>query len=200
MKRKMMKAAGVFCLSIILCIGMVGCSGKENAQPSTPEIHTTKEGGSSEGIETSGENSNNAAEGSHEDTGNNAAEGSSELSSDSQEEGVFYDGANLSGRVVDFSNTGCTITPRTLVIYEDGAMGGGIAAPGYESEETNIHITYAEDVVFQVIYFSTGSQAEISREDTDKNSVKKETDVNIFGTCQDDKHCIADKVVITRWQ
>ena len=122
------------------------------------------------------------------------------MSDDSKEEGVFYDGANLSGRVVDFSDTGCTITPRTLIINEDGSMEGGIAAPGYESEETNIHITYAEDVVFQVIYFSMGSQTEISREDTDKNSVKKETDVNIFGTCQDDKNWIADKVVITRWQ
>jgi len=45
-----------------------------------------------------------------------------------------------------------------------------------------------------------GSQTEISREDTDKNSIKKETDVNIFGTSQDDKQWIADKVVIIRWQ
>ena len=44
------------------------------------------------------------------------------------------------------------------------------------------------------------SQAETSREDTDKSSIKKDTDVNIFGTCQDEKHWIVDKVVITRWQ
>jgi len=44
------------------------------------------------------------------------------------------------------------------------------------------------------------SQSEISREDTDKSSIKKETDVNIFGTCQDEKNWIADKVVIIRWQ
>ena len=114
--------------------------------------------------------------------------------------GVFYDGANLSGRVVDFSDTGCTITPRNMILNEDGSMEGGVAAPGHESEETNIHITYAEDVVFQIVYFSMGAQTELSREDTDKSSIKKETDVDIFGACQDEKHWVADKVVITRWQ
>ena len=130
---------------------------------------------------------------------NTDAKNSGEIA-DNHEEGVFYDGANLSGRVVDFTDTGFTITPRTLIINEDGSMEGGIAAPGYESDETNINITYAEDVIFQIINFSMGSQTEISREDTDKNSIKKETDVNIFGTSQDDKQWIADKVVITRWQ
>ena len=187
MKRKMLKVAEVFCLCMVLCISMVGCSEKKNDQLNTPDVQTAKEEGNIEGIETS-------------EAKYNSTESSSEMSDDSREEGVFYDGADLSGRVVDFSDMGCTITPRTVIINEDGSMEGGIAAPGYESEETNIHITYAEDVVFQIIYFSMGSQSEISREDTDKNSIKKETDVNIFGTCQDEKHWTADKVVITRWQ
>lgn len=200
MKRKMLKAAGVLCLFTVLCMGMTGCAGKENEQPDLSDVHMTNESGYSEDIVTDGENSSNEAEGSQDDMAGNAAESSSVITEDSKEEGVFYDGANLSGRVVDFTDTGFTITPRTLIVYEDGSSEGGIAAPGYESEETNIHITYAEDVVFQVIYFSMGSQTEISREDADKNSIKKETDVNIFGTCQDEKHWIADKVVITRWQ
>ena len=184
----------------VLCMGMTGCAGKENEQPDLSDVHITNESGYSEDIVTDGENSSNEAEGSQDDMAGNAAESSSVITEDSKEEGVFYDGANLCGRVVDFTDTGFTITPRTLIVYEDGSSEGGIAAPGYESEETNIHITYAEDVVFQVIYFSMGSQTEISREDADKNSIKKETDVNIFGTCQDEKHWIADKVVITRWQ
>lgn len=200
MKRKMLKAAGVLCLFTVLCMGMTGCAGKENEQPDLSDVHMTNESDYSEDIVTNGENSSNEAEGSQDDMAGNAAESSSVITEDSKEEGVFYDGANLSGRVVDFMDTGFTITPRTLIVYEDGSSEGGIAAPGYESEETNIHITYAEDVVFQVIYFSMGSQTEISREDADKNSIKKETDVNIFGTCQDEKHWIADKVVITRWQ
>ena len=79
-------------------------------------------------------------------------------------------------------------------------MEGGTAAPGYESDETNINITYAENVVFQIINFSMSLQAETSREDTDKSSIRIDTTVNIFGTCQDEKHWIADKVVIERWQ
>ena len=199
MRKKMLKAAGVLCLSVVLCMGMAGCAGKENEQPEPSDVHMTNESGYNEEIAADGKNSSNEAEGGQEDMNNTDAKNSGEIA-DNNEEGVFYDGANLSGRVVDFSDAGCTITPRTLIINEDGSMEGGIAAPGYESEETNIHITYADDVIFQVIYFSMGSQTEISREDTDKNSIKKETDVNIFGTSQDDKQWIADKVVIIRWQ
>ena len=199
MRKKMLKAAGVLCLSVVLCMGMAGCAGKENEQPEPSDVHMTNESGYNEEIAADGKNSSNEAEGGQEDMNNTDAKNSGEIAS-SKEEGAFYEGANLSGRVVDFSDAGCTITPRTLIINEDGSMEGGIAAPGYESEETNIHITYADDVIFQVIYFSMGSQTEISREDTDKNSIKKETDVNIFGTSQDDKQWIADKVVIIRWQ
>lgn len=199
MRKKMLKAAGVLCLSVVLCMGMAGCAGKENEQPEPSDVHMTNESGYNAEIATDGKNSSNEAEGGQEDMNNTDAKNSGGIA-DNHEEGVFYDGANLSGRVVDFSDAGCTITPRTLIINEDGSMEGGIAAPGYESEETNIHITYADDVIFQVIYFSMGSQTEISREDTDKNSIKKETDVNIFGTSQDDKQWIADKVVIIRWQ
>ncbi len=212
MKGKILKAAGVFCLSVILCAGMSGCSGKGNDQTSASDVQTAKESGSDEDIETreakegGDENGIDGMAEDHEETADGREDSRGEagnsdgMSDDSEEEGLFYDGADLSGRVVDFSDTGCTITPRTMVINEDGSMEGGIAAPGYESEETNIHITYVEDVVFQVIYFSMGAQAETAREDTDKNSIKKDTDVNIFGTCQDEKNWVADKVVITRWQ
>lgn len=182
MRKKLLEAAGVFCLCTVLCMGMAGCSGKGKEQSALPDVRMTNESDNNEDIETSKKSDSS-----------NEAEGNSE-------EGIFYDGANLSGRVVDFTDTGFTITPRTVVVYEDGSSEGGIAAPGYESAETNINITYAEDVVFQIINFSMGSQAEISREDADKSSIKKNTDVNIFGACQDEKHWIADKVVITRWQ
>ena len=196
MRKKMLRVAGILCLSVVLCISMVGCSGKKNEQSVSPDVQMSNENGRNEDIETSGENGSNGTVGNREETAdsstesNNVVESSSGMSDNSKEEGVFYDGANLSGRVVDFSDTGFTITPRTLIINEDGSMEGGIAAPGYESEETNIHITYAEDVVFQIINFGMGSQTEISREDTDKSSIKKDTDVNIFGTCQDEKKVV----------
>ena len=150
MKRKMLKAAGVLCLFTVLCMGMTGCAGKENEQPDLSDVHMANESDYSGDIVTDGENGRNEAEGSQDDMTGNVAESSSVITESSKEEGAFYDGANLSGRVVDFSDAGCTITPRTLIINEDGSMEGGIAAPGYESEETNIHITYADDVIFQV--------------------------------------------------
>ncbi len=200
MRKKMLKAAGILWLCTVLCMGMTGCSGKENEQPTSPDARMTNESDNNEDIETGGESGSiNEAEGNQEDTDNADAENSDGIT-DNSEKGAFYDGANLSGRVVDFTDTGFTITPTTTVINEDGSMEGGIAAPGYESDETNINITYAEDVIFQIINFSMSLQAEASREDTDKSSIKIDTTVNIFGTCQDEKHWIADKVVIERWQ
>ena len=197
MKRKMLETAGILSLSFALGMGMVGCAGTGDGEPDRSDIQDAilQDGdgtGSNRGPDSP---DGRSAESNH---GDGAGDGS-EIK-DGGEDGVFYDGANLSGRVVDFSDTGCTITPETMIINEDGSMEGGVAAPGCESEETNIHITYAEDVVFQVVYFSMEAQAEISREDTDKSSIKKETDVDIFGACQDEKHWVADKVVITRWQ
>lgn len=205
MRKKLLKTVVVVCLFTVLCMSMVGCSGNKNEQSTLPDVSITNESDNNKDIDTSGKGGN-GTEGNIEETDNSSEEsddevgGSSEAEAASNGKGTFYDGANLSGRVVDFTDTGFTITPRTLIINEDGSMEGGIAAPGYESDETNINITYAEDVVFQIINFSMGSQAETSREDTDKSSIKKDTDVNIFGTCQDEKHWIADKVVITRWQ
>ncbi len=199
MRKKLWRAAA-FCVSTVLCMSMAGCSGKENEPPASPDVVITNESDNNEGIETGGESGgSNEAEGSQKDTDSADAGNSGEIA-DNSEEGIFYDGANLSGRVVDFADTGFTITPSTVVIYEDGSMEGGIAAPGYESDETNINITYAEDVVFQIINFSMSSQAETSREDTDQSSIEIDAEVNIFGTCQDEKHWIADKVVIERWQ
>ncbi len=200
MRKKMLKAVGILCLSVVLCMDMAGCSGKENGQSTSPDARIINESDNNEDIVTGKEGgSSNEAEGNQEDTDNADAENSGGIT-DNSEEGTFYDGANLSGRVVDFTDTGFTITPMTMVINEDGSMDGGTAAPGYESDETNINITYAENVVFQIINFSMSLQAETSREDTDKSSIKKDTDVNIFGTSQDDKQWIADKVVIIRWQ
>ena len=206
MRKKMLKSVGVLCLSVVLCMGMAGCSEKENMQPTSADAHTTNENGNNEDIETSGESVGNLEEDNAEEPDNSSEESNDEVGSnseakaDSNEPGMFYDGANLCGRVVEITDAGFAMTPETLMVNEDGSMEGGVAASGYESDETNINITYAEDVVFQIINFSMSLQAETSREDTDKSSIKIDTTVNIFGTCQDEKHWIADKVVIERWQ
>ena len=74
------------------------------------------------------------------------------------------------------------------------------AAPGAENEEDLVTITYASDVTFEIITMDSSSLTEISREDTDKQSVKKQSDVLVFGSCQDTYNWIADKVIIMRWK
>ena len=74
------------------------------------------------------------------------------------------------------------------------------AALGAEKEEDLVTVTYASDVTFEIITMDMASLTEISREGTDKESIKKQTSVLIFGSCQDTYHWTADKVVILRWK
>ena len=191
MKKKMLHFVGILGLSVALSFSTVGCGTQPSSDPNVEYIQNVEQQndsgiGYNSGMEDSGETDNSSD-----------AEDDNNENDDS--ESLFYDGADLSGRVVEFSDTRCIITPETLTIDEDGGMVGGIAAPGYESEDTNITITYTEDTVFQIIYFSIAEEKEISREDADISSIKIETNVNIFGTCQEDQGWVADKVVITRW-
>ena len=63
-----------------------------------------------------------------------------------------------------------------------------------------VTVTYASDVTFEIITMDMASLTEISREGTDKESIKKQTSVLIFGSSQDTYHWTADKVVILRWK
>ena len=115
-------------------------------------------------------------------------------------ESVYFEGADLNGRVLEFSDTGFTITPIYREVFEDGTSSSWEAAPGKEKEEDNIYVTYAEDTVFEIVYFNRSLQEVSSKEDADKSSIKKQTAVYVFGSSEDGKNWTADKVVITRWQ
>ena len=117
-----------------------------------------------------------------------------------QSDSEFYAGADLQGGVVEFSDSGFVLSPAKVYEAEDG---GGVmmqAAPGAENEEDLVTITYASDVTFEIITMDSTSLTEISREDTDKQSVKKQSEVLVFGSCQDTYNWIADKVIIMRWK
>lgn len=117
--------------------------------------------------------------------------------SGSRGDGKFFEGANLQGTVVEFSETGFTLSPASL--EADGKVLTE-AASGSESDENNVQITYTDNTVFQIVNYSKDSWSELSREDTDKKSVKKRTSVAIFGSCQDAYHWTADKILIIRYQ
>ena len=187
MRRNMVRTAGILFLSFLLSMGMVGCAGKGDGKQDTLDIQNGTLPDSDEIRETDPPDSQSA------ELNNGDGEGGG------NEINVYFEGADLNGRVLEFSDTGFTITPVHTVVYEDGTRSSWEAAPGKEREEDNIYVTYTEDTAFEVVYFSMNLQEVSSREDTDKSSVKKETMVYVFGSSEDGKNWTADKVLIQRW-
>ncbi len=214
MKRKMLRTVGILTLSFVLGMGMAGCAGKGDGEPGTLDTQdiTLRD---SDGIgsnsepdspdsQSAGLNNGDGAGDSNEikdsgEVGSNNEAGNS-ASTESNTESVYFEGADLNGRVLEFSDTGFTITPVYTEVFADGTRGSWEAAPGKENAEDNIYVTYTEDTVFEVVYFSVNLQDVSSREDADKSSIKKQTLVYVFGSSEDEKIWTADKVIIQKWE
>ena len=223
MKRKMLRTVGILSLVFVLSIGMVGCTGQADSEPGTSDIQgvTLNDGvgagscseiedGSEESRKPSSSEIKNAEINRSDEAGNSdeikdsgEAESNNEVGNNVSEErnteSVYFEGADLNGRVLEFSDTGFKMTPVHTVVYEDGTRNSWEAAPGKEKEEDNIYVTYKEDTVFEVVYFSMSLQEVSSREDADKSDIKKQTMVYVFGSSEDERNWIADKVLIQRW-
>lgn len=203
MKKMWKKTMGIFCAVGLSAMCLAGC-GKDTA--GSPEISTQE-------IQQ-----NNVADGAQEN--NNAADDKAQADNNTADDevqanrendapleqgadnnvadgGEFLEGARLQGTVVEFSETGFTLSPATT--EADGKVLAE-TAPGSESDENNVQITYTDNTVFQIINYSKDSLSELSREDTDKESVKKQSSVAVFGSCQDAYHWTADKILIIRFQ
>lgn len=214
MRRKMLKTVGILTLSFMLGLGMVGCAGKGDNEPDTPDIqgvtlHDNDEMGSNsetnlpdspnpESNNGDGVGGGNGIKDSGEVESNNEAVNSANVEGNT--ESVYFEGADLNGRVLEFSDTGFTITPIYREVFADGTSNSWEAAPGKEKEENNIYVTYTEDTVFEVVYFNRSLQDVSSREDADKSSIKKQTVVYVFGSSEDGKNWTADKVIIQKWE
>lgn len=199
MRRKMLRTAGILTLSFVLSMGVAGCAGKGDGEPSTLDIQSVTlhdSDGTGSNSEPDSTDSNEIKDSgeveSNNETGNSA-------SAEDNTESVYFEGADLNGRVLEFSDTGFTITPIYREVFADGTSNSWEAAPGKEKEEDNIYVTYTEDTAFEDVYFNMGLQDVSSREDTDKSSIKKQTVVYVFGSSEDGKNWTADKVIIQRW-
>ena len=211
MKKMWKKTMGIFCAVGLSAMCLAGC-GKDTA--GSPEISTQEiqQNNVSDGAQADNnvaddkaQADNNAADdGVQENRENDAPleQGADNNVADdgasgSRGDGEFLEGANLQGTVVEFSETGFTLSPAST--EADGKVLAE-AAPGSESDENNVQITYTDNTVFQIINYSKDSLSELSREDTDKESVKKQSSVAVFGSCQDAYHWTADKILIIRFQ
>ncbi len=102
--------------------------------------------------------------------------------------------SDLQGRVIEFSENGCVVTPVT----NDGNT-AAVAAPGNEKEETNVTISYEPDCIFQtaVMDLTTGT-ANISKAAV--SDIKKQTSLLIYGSSEDTHNFSASKVIIVRYE
>ena len=211
MKKMWKKTMGIFCAVGLSAMCLAGC-GKDTA--GSPEISTQEiqQNNVSDGAQADNnvaddkaQADNNAADdGVQENRENDAPleQGADNNVADdgasgSRGDGEFLEGAQLQGTVVEFSETGFTLSPAST--EADGKVLAEVAL-GSESDENNVQITYTDNTVFQIINYSKDSLSELSREDTDKESVKKQSSVAVFGSCQDTYHWTADKILIIRYQ
>lgn len=193
MKTMWKKAIGIICAGGLSVLYLTGCSGDvaDNSQMPVEEINQN----SNVVDEPLANKENNEP---LENGGN--GDGTDDRATDNiLGTGAFFDGANLQGSVVEFSDEGFSLSPATTEAEEGGQVMAQ-AAPGAESDENNVQITYTDNTVFQIINYSKDSLSELSREDTDKESVKKQSSVAVFGSCQDTYHWTADKILIIRYQ
>ena len=182
MKTMWKKAIGIICAGGLSLLSLTGCGGAGNDQSQIPveEINLNPDKGT--------------------DNKTTDAKGTDGEVADIKGTGEFFDGANLQGSVVEFSDEGFSLSPAATETEEGGGQVMAQAAPGAESDDNNVQISYTDNTVFQIVNLSSSSQEEISREDTDKESIKKQSSVCVFGSCQDTYHWTADKILILRWQ
>ena len=104
----------------------------------------------------------------------------------------LYLSAAMTGSVVEFSDGSCTVS---ATVTEDDGETAVAAAPGHESDDTNVVVTYQEGCVVQIatIYTSTGT-AEL--EQASVADIKKQSSVIIYGSFEDTHHVTATKVII----
>lgn len=148
-------------------------------------------GGSSENTDNNATNDNTVNDSKDNDTSNVA---DNVGTSDNTDGESLIRSSALQGSVVEFSDSGCTVTPVTE--DENTAV---VAAPGNEKDETNVNISYKTDCIFQKanINITTG-KASIS--DVSVSDIKKQTSLLIYGDFEDTHNLTATKIIIVRFE
>ena len=104
----------------------------------------------------------------------------------------LFEISEANGTVVEFSDTGCNITPTHYdgnVAYE--------AAPGYEDQDESISVLYSQDCVFQIAYVNIQT-GEVTYENATLGDVKKQTRIVICGEYDDSNVIHATHVFVYR--
>lgn len=142
---------------------------------------------------------NNAGSSGQEDNTSNANTENNINSAEGRDAGgtenitAMLDNADVTATVVEFSELGCKVIQGENT--EDEARQ---AAAGNDGNEGNqITVVYGDNVKFQLATASAGD-SDASLEDSDKSELKKQSNIYLFGTYQEDGTFLADKVIIYR--
>ena len=101
--------------------------------------------------------------------------------------------ANMVATVVDFSESGCTVIKGTESEDEQKLASAG----GDVDDKSKFNVVYSNSVSFQLATATVGA-SDANLEDTGKSELKKQSNVYLYGTYQDDGTFLADKVIIYR--
>ncbi len=158
-------------ITVLLLIFCSGCGNKPLDNKTSPNPSAQINGGSTD---ESKENKDNLAV--------NNPETFEELS----------ERCKLNGHVIEFSDTGCTISPTV----QEGDLAYQ-AAPGNESQVKQVIVNYNEICTFQIVQVSISTGA-MTYEDANINDIKKQTEIFVAGEYDGESIPYAKQVYICR--
>ena len=182
-------------LLIAICtLSLAGCGmGKE--QPDTASLGQTPPSAAAGQPDNVPESKQDNGSDDKSETGDGAKSGSGSETESATEKGTMtelVDSALAHGSVVDFSETGCKITP----IEDDGESMVVAASPDADSAE-NIEINYETDCEYQIA-LSDVATGETTFSTASISDIKKQTNILVYGEKQDSGAILASKVIIWR--
>ena len=155
-------------VAVGLCIcTLTGCGASPNEKPDTPNPVVNSN--------TNEENTNGSSE----------------------NKGDVLESANLTGRVLEFTDNGCLLKQAKEI---DGGAGLQMEAPGMENKDNAVSVTYNPDCEFVIATLSKQSGSVTNVTTGSISDVKKQSSVYLYGEFADTNHFNATKVVIARWE
>ena len=177
-----------------LCItALIGCGAGANEETRDQDRYAAEGNGSQE-------NKDNVPSEGKDTKGEDAfRKNENDIPADGTDEkvdaGSLYTSAAMKGSVVEFSDDSCSVS---AAMTEDDGKTGVIAAPGYESEDENVMVTYQEGCVVQIATINT-STGIAALEQASVSDIKKQASVIIYGSFKDMHHVSANKIIICHW-
>lgn len=101
--------------------------------------------------------------------------------------------SKASGTVLEFTDTGCTLT----LTVTDGDVAYQ-AAPGYEDQMEFVNISYSDGCTFQIAYINSQTGA-VTYEDASVENVKQQSNLIVCGDYDSNGVLNADRIFIYRY-